>query len=238
MKVVIIARDRLHCLRRLADWLQDEAHADVTIFDNASTYQPLLDWYNSDECSHTVFYSSYNHYKTGPWRSGLLKRLVEGERFYAVTDPDLDPADCPPDVLEHLAAGLVDYPRHIKAGVSLQIDDIPDANPMKAKILSKVARHWEHRVEPEASFFRAPTDSTLAVYWADRVEKIYTGKSRIETEPSIRSDRPYTMRHIDWYLGEREITPDDHYYFERSIRNGYGRQAWSKICRPHEENAK
>ena len=43
--IVILNRDRLHPLVEQVEVLQKKGYTNITIIDNQSTYQPLLDWY-------------------------------------------------------------------------------------------------------------------------------------------------------------------------------------------------
>ena len=43
--IVILNRDRLYPLQEQVNVLQKKGYTNITIIDNQSTYQPLLDWY-------------------------------------------------------------------------------------------------------------------------------------------------------------------------------------------------
>jgi hypothetical protein len=45
--VFIINRDRLTSLRQMVNWLLESGTRQIGIFDNASAYQPLLQYYRS-----------------------------------------------------------------------------------------------------------------------------------------------------------------------------------------------
>ena len=65
--IVICSRDRVWCLRRLVDWLERAGHERIVIVDNASTYEPLLDYL--DGSPHQVVVSPRT---TVNARSGVL----------------------------------------------------------------------------------------------------------------------------------------------------------------------
>src|SRR5512139_1795296 len=95
--IYINNRNRLTTTRRMVEYLRDVPGALPIVVDNASTYGPLLEWYQNCECE--VIRMGGNIGPHAPW---FVRDLVRGAPYYVVTDADLDLADVPIDVLEVL----------------------------------------------------------------------------------------------------------------------------------------
>ena len=162
---------------------------DITpiIIDHDSTYPPLLEWLS--ECPYEVIKSK----NIGPhgrlWK--LQNETHTSEGYFALTDPDLDLSNCPLDLFDVLKGGLDRYPEITKSGLSLEINDIPDSFRLKEKVLRQERQFWKNKVDDQ--FYLADIATTLAVYRAG------DGKPPSCVGPALRSDRPYTAKHIDWY---------------------------------------
>jgi hypothetical protein len=120
-----------------------------------------------------------------------------GADYYVVTDSDLDLSGIPLDVLDVLRAGLERYPQVHKAGLSLEINDVP-ADTLN---LDWERSLWTRRIDD--LWFDALVDTTFAMYrrgagWAGN---------------GMRSDRPYTARHVPWY---RKMDEEERYYMDHA----------------------
>ncbi|MBQ8224411.1 MAG: hypothetical protein IJZ86_03535 [Bacteroides sp.] len=70
---------------------------------------------------------------------------------------------CPDDVVDRLLHLLKDkYKYAAKIGLSLRIDDLPDCYAQKSKVIEWESRFYKE--ENEDSLFRAPVDTTFALY--------------------------------------------------------------------------
>jgi hypothetical protein len=179
------------------------------IIDNSSTYPPLLEWYK--DCPYRVERLPKNMGSRAPWLSGVLDReLQKGER-YVVTDPDLDLSKVPSDALDMLARGF----RYgvFKSGLSLEINDVPaklrGVMQVNGRTLEQIERaYWKDRLDSQ--FWRAPVDTTFAMYrYAGKVTTF--GRDFVR---GVRSDRPYTAKHLPWYRTAAEFDAEDLYYAE------------------------
>jgi hypothetical protein len=173
------------------------AGARVVVLDNDSTWGPLLEWY--ERCPFEVRRLGANLGQHAPWTSGAVAGVVTAR--YVVTDPDLAMDGCPRDVLEVLADGLDRYPWAIKAGVGLEIDDIPAGYPSRDLVLDIERRCWQERLG--ARFFRAGVDTTFALYRSG--EPFASG-------PAVRADRPYVARHLPWYVTPGALDAEERHY--------------------------
>ena len=76
MKIPVIINNRnlltwpKAMVRDLSKW---EGIGDIYIVDNGSTYEPLLDWYETKPCG--VIYLNKNVGHQAPWLCGLVERV-------------------------------------------------------------------------------------------------------------------------------------------------------------------
>jgi hypothetical protein len=212
MKALIINYNRLTLPAAMADWLAARGCEPVFI-DNASTYPPLLEYYHT--CPYAVVRLDKNWGHTVVWNSplGLLSRLgIEGR--YIVTDPDLDLSGVPDDFLTVLQEGLRRYPEARKCGLSLEVNDLPDTEAGHLVRDVYEARWWHTPLDSE--YFRAGIDTTLA---------LYHGNARnYFIHPAIRTNRPYTARHVPWYYDKlADLPADEQYYFRTANDSSSGK---------------
>ncbi len=202
-------RDRLSTTRALVEYLRQVPGCRPIIVDNASTYPPLLGWYG--RCGVEVQRLAFNGGSQAPWRFADLAR---GAAYYAVTDSDLDLDGVPRDLLAVLRDGLNRFPEANKAGLSLEVHDLPDT-PLADQARAWEAHFWEKRLD--GRWFLADVDTTFALY---RAGDGWGGNAG----PAIRSDRPYTGRHVPWYLTPETMTEEERYYLEHCDR---GQASWA-----------
>jgi hypothetical protein len=196
LKVLIINYNRLKLPSALADWVYLHGLTPVFI-DNASDYEPLLDYYR--HCHYEVIQMDANYGKSVVWDHGILKRL-DITTNYIVTDPDLDLSDIPYDFMDVLKKGLKKYPQFDKCGFSLEINDISDQS---IYFEGKTIREWEYQfwVNPmDKEYFNASIDTTFALY-----------KTDVFSLNALRTNRPYTAKHIPWYYDQGK-NEDENYY--------------------------
>jgi hypothetical protein len=194
MKALIIVFNRLNLPVKMADFLF--AHGISPIFiDNNSNYPPLLEYYKTTK--YQVIRMDQNYGYKVVWERDILKRLnITGN--YIVTDPDLDLTGIPDDFLSVLEEGLRKYPQYDKCGFSLEINDLP---PTEFCPANYEKQFWQHPLDEK--YFKAAIDTTFALY-----------KVPFHSFNAIRTNRPYTARHMPWYYFDFEDMPvDEQYYF-------------------------
>lgn len=213
----VICRDLLTWTQQTVAALEAAGLTEIYLIDNDSTYRPLLDWY--EETEHTVVFLRANLGKKGPWESGLIAELA-GDRRFIATDPDVVPDEgCPTDWVDHFDELLDRYPRTLKVGFSLRVDDLPEHYAHRDTVIAFERQFAldEHRVDDG---WVAPLDSTLA---------LYRPRPRYGMFPAIRTAAPYVARHLPWYLDSREITPELRHY-RTNVSPLYGH--WAKHTLP------
>lgn len=200
--IFINNRDRLTMTRQLAEQCSRlEGISEVVIIDNASTYPPLLDWYAS--CPYKIHRLKKNIGPRGLWHVGAP------DTYFVNTDSDLDIGKVPKGVLRILKEGLDWFPKMLKAGLSLEINDIPDNYPLKHLVLQHETGNWEQFIG-DHRFHLAGIDTTFALY---RPRAEWGGYG-----PALRLKRPYTARHLPWYMVEED--EEETYYLKHLSPQG------------------
>lgn len=208
MPVLINNFNRVELLKQQIEWLLSlDDKVSIIIVDNDSTYPPLLDFYRKiNHPAVQVVYLGFNSWRKGVEYIGTKK--LKGFDKYIITDSDLLPyPSTPKDIIGHIANLLDEYPKYNHIGTSLEIQDIPDKNPLKNQILTFESVYWL----PKATLlndtvFIAKIDSTFAMY--------RNSSKVLITEPALRTNRPYTLKHIDWYLAPVDFSEEYIYYLK------------------------
>src|SRR5207244_1438296 len=115
--------------------------------------------------------------------------------------------ECPLDAIDYFAEVLERFPRHLKAGFGLKIDDIPDAYPLKQEVLLVERYNWEKRLGPR--LYEGFIDTTFA---------LYREPAEFDFTPAVRTGSPYIARHWTWYLDPEDLPPDERHYRDHSTR--------------------
>lgn len=96
LPIFINCRDRVGCLSQLVDWLLQAGYENLILLDNASSYAPLLQYYEdirSERVRIVMLGENLGH--TALWDSEVLE-MLNIETPYVYTDPDVLPAEaCP-----------------------------------------------------------------------------------------------------------------------------------------------
>jgi hypothetical protein len=208
--VLIINFNRVQLPARLADWVAARGCEPIFI-DNNSDYPPLLQYYADTPFRVMRMNNNYGH--TVVWDLHIAQALKITGR-YIVTDPDLDLAGVPDDFLKVMGAGLDKYPQYDKCGLSLEVNDLPDT-PEGIQVRTQFeAKMWTKPLDEQ--YFEAPTDTTFAMY---REGVYHYGHN------AIRTNRPYTCKHVPWYYKDLKSLPaDEQYYFTTANGSSSGKK--------------
>lgn len=190
MKIFINNRDYVTWPSAMAELLANQGH-EVIFLDNASTWEPLLDWYE------TCPFEIRRQTNIGPQRSHRQTCMKETEP-YVLTDPDNDLSMVPEDWPEALLEGLARFPGLPKCGLSFDMSRVPQENyayehvqrlcpkdnPEKGLMVTWGGMH------PEGDFMNYPVDTSFAVY-----------KPKIPFSiGGLMKARPYTGLHLPFHL--------------------------------------
>lgn len=206
--IIINNFNRLTTLKRLIARLEKARCTNIHIIDNASTYRPLLEYY--DSTPYTVHRLNENLGYRALWRSGLNKTLCRG--YFVYTDSDIVPVDeCPDDFMSVFLDVLKRYPLARKVGFSLRIDNLPDHYSDKDRVIAHESRFYERPVN-DARMFRAPIDTTFAMY------RPRVGLSRSSAAESYRMAYPYQAEHLPWYNDTANLSEEEKYYIRHTMQ--------------------
>lgn len=200
--ILINNYNRFDKLLTLIDGLTGRGYNNIWIIDNGSTYPPLVEWYKT--CPYKVLLLNENVGHLSIFKTGLYKAFYNS--YYAYTDSDLEICpECPDDFMEKFISLFKRYPRVIKVGFSLKIDDLPDVFVHKHEVVEWESQFW--RKEVESGVYDAPIDTTFAVYRPWFIGGIVNFKDK-----HLRVGPPYVMRHLPWYIDEKNLSDEDRYY--------------------------
>ena len=200
--IFIISYNRLSYLKNLITRLEEMGYTNLKIIDNASTYPPLLKFYESTK--YEVIRLKKNGGHMVFWENEIFSKYRKD--LYVVTDPDVVPIkECPNDFMEIFYGYLIKYPRLKKVGFSLKIDDIPKNAPLYKKVL-KWEKPYNFFKIPRTNAYSADIDTTFALYIPDELD---ISRHFIT---AVRIGFPYQLRHIPWYKTEHDVDEEEKYY--------------------------
>lgn len=206
--IVINCRDRVASLAQLVSWLEGIGQQRIALVDNASTYPPLLEYY--ERSPHTVIRLGDNVGQLAPWLVGIVGSHVRPDEWYVETDPDVIPVEkCPADALDVFRAAMERYPSAAKAGFGLKIDDLPRHYRHAEEVRRWESQFWRHRLNPgeDPPLYAAPIDTTFAMYRPGALPTLDTG---------IRTGGHYVARHTAWYVDSDRLDDEERYYRARA----------------------
>lgn len=219
--IYLINRNRLSYAIKLTDWLLQIKNVKPIIIDNASTYQPLLEWYKN--CPVEVIRLDYNGGANVAWISHICYTHFKSD-YYGVSDIDIIPdVDCPLDAIDRMVECLNSLPFIEKVGFSLKIDDLPD-NELTRGVIDWERKYWKKNTPPWG--YNAAIDTTFAIHRIGQIlHKNSSGRSNGgHSNQAIRLYPPYTAKHLPWYVESGLLTEEDKFY----IANATGESTWSR----------
>lgn len=204
--VFITMHDLVTWPKAMAEWIDQIPEIRPIFVDNASTYPPLLDYYKT--CPFEVIKISENLGYQSVWIANLIEPRTDD--LYIVTDPDLDLSGVPKDFVNYLKDGLAAHPIVAKVGFSLEINDIPEGTVFPNWVFEDQKTFWETPLGD--GWYDAPIDTTFA---------LYSNQRGFPSCPwpflrAHRAVRPYTARHLPFYLTPTNIPEEYKYYIEHS----------------------
>lgn len=211
--IVILNRDRLVATKQLVESLQKRNYNNITIIDNKSTYQPLLDWYT--DCDVAVFYNGTEDTCNGSFYHLAYKYEIKyfsdmiENGPYVYTDSDTIPIDDAPDNFIEDMVDLVNKYSKQKIGMGIKIDDLPDHFYNKNKVIEVEDIMWGKRgtIDGEKMpVYVAATDTTFAVYRKGQ----FPLQGNHDT--GLRTGYPYLVKHLPWYYDYNNLPEDEKYY--------------------------
>lgn len=201
--IVINNFNRLEYPSKLISFLQLNGFSNIIILDNRSDYPPLLEYYQSATVRIIREPKNYGHLAL--WHSGLYRKLRWN--YFVYTDSDVVPIEeCSADFMDYFRKILADRQELDKVGFGIRIDDLPDSFALKPRVVAYEQRYWETQLKP--GLYDAPIDTTFAMY------KPFSGLKWGEshTLKAARTDFPYLIRHLPWYVDSANLSEEEKYY--------------------------
>ena len=194
----------------------EQVGLEVIIIDNASTFAPCVEWLKN--CSYKVEKREKNE---GPWvfETSELKDKYKDQFFY-LADSDFDLSIVPNDFPDHLMRGLetCDDKTIWKCGLSCELNDLDD-NAFTRQVIAHENNFWINK--NSAGYWIAWVDIGVTLHDRNKKDHWYS---------ALRSDRPYTCRHLDWYHKKENIRPEDIYFWEHTKDYyGWGQKWYNEI---------
>ena len=206
--IIIINYNQFESFKKLVNTLLERGFKNIIILDNNSTYNPLLNYYleldNNPNITLHLLEKNLGHMAL--WkRKDILKLYSKG--YFVVTDPDISIGKDVPDDFIKLFIKLINSNVSIKkVGFSLVINDIPDYYVNKEKVISWEKKFWRKKMS--SGHYLAKIDTTFALY---RPLFIYDSHN---FEEAIRTNNPYSVRPLGWYIDYNNLTEEQIYYIK------------------------
>lgn len=202
--VFINCRDRLDPLIDMIKKIEYMGFQNIIIIDNNSSNKKLLSYYKSS--TYCIIRLRQNIGQRAPWESGAVKVFAKDKPFI-VTDPDLFLPKLTRNEIKILFNLLNRYPKIMKIGLALRIDNIPDSYKAKMQVLSWEKQFWKEEIEK--NIYIADVDTTFALYRPNTPYLI---------RPSLRIAGKFTAEHEPWYQDSGNPTEDYRYYLSHARR--------------------
>jgi hypothetical protein len=219
--IFIITKDRTSCLIESIQSYYDQISRpiEIVLYDNHSTYEPMLDFLQSYENNGVTVYRNTKEISV-PNDLNKISRSIKSYMknhnapYYVVTDPDIVLDNTNGDILEFYAHLLENFNINV-VGPMLRIDDIPDYYPLKKEaILRHMSQFWLKN--PLELTYKGNSYQYQRAY-IDTTFGMYRRKYRFRRHTfGIRTYAPYSARHLDWYVDPKKIPNDQMYYMKSS----------------------
>jgi hypothetical protein len=204
MKIPIIINNRnlLTWPKAMLEEIQRFDHVgDIWIVDNASTYEPLLEWMETKPCEILRLDQNIGH--VAPWSSGLVNRIGIG--YYVVTDGDLGLEGVKSDVLQMMYDKLEFNPPLEKVGLGLEWRTVKNTSPYFKHMLNYEHPRWRNSHVIDDVYIDVPVDTTFAMY--NRNQYFIGGGSL---------SYPYVARHYPWEIIDINENEEFKFYIENA----------------------
>ena len=215
MTAVVIGYNQCSFIKNMVQQLEKYT-SDIIIIDNASTYQPLLDYYEND-FKFTLLKQKSNYGHNVHLQDRIQK--IFGD-IYLLTDPDLQFNPKLPDNFIRQLVDIANYFQVNKLGFALDIasDDIRTDTIYHGKSIKMwESQFWEVRLSympnPSLELYRADIDTTLCL-----INRRYRGFP-------IRVAGDFTCFHIPWHKNFQHKLLDGEYetYLTNNISTNWYR---------------
>ena len=230
--IIIPNRDRLTFLKILISAMQKRGYYNIVIIDNASTYEPLFEYYKTEKSLKVIRLKENLGHTALDWLFPKYKNKIDidyKKNWYVYTDPDVVPTDtCSDNFIEIMIEICKQYGVD-KVGPCLKIDDIENQDAinwgkgfwssdrkvqLKQSIIDMDSKLFVNKINGSIELYKAEIDTTFAV--------VQPNKSCGYTKNSIRIGGDFCFKHLPWYYNFAELPEDEQYYIKHRNKNiGY-----------------
>lgn len=219
--------NRLTPLKDLINSLKRRGYNNIVVLDNGSTYQPLLDWYQGEGVE--VYFCKHNY---GPEALDMVRNYepefqqkynhIILNEYHVYTDSDVIPVD---EASDDFIDNMIDLCKKYnipKLGLSLKIDDLPDHNILKNKIIGHESSFFQREYIDDVvcRLYKAPVDTTFAVN--------SPGMACGYSDHAYRAGDSYFGKHYPWYYDSNNLPEDEQYYLTQITGT---RPHWSNLLK-------
>lgn len=214
--------------RTMVDWFLDR-EMKITVFDNKSSYPPLLEYYQQMADKIDVVHVGFNGNTWVFWQSDF-NTTERTAKHYITSDADCPPdPDCPTDLVEKMIAALDAVPSAKKVSPGIRIDNLPDWYDRKAQAIEcqtgcsgngpcvDTLKNGQPEVGDIVEISglpklrRAITDTTMTMWRGG-----FRSEGRLSTsdwqDEQYRMDYPYVVKHVPWYADSSRPTDESLFY--------------------------
>lgn len=215
--VIIINYNQLFYLKKNVKRLLELGFKNIVIIDNASSFEPLLDYYEELDNHKSIFIErleeNLGHLVLFK-KKELFNKYCKG--FYILTDADVVLNEkSPKDIVDLMIDKLIKKHYFLtKIGVALDISDIPDNYPLKDKVLSWENQFWIKQYESDKYF--ADIDTTFALYKPNFYPYKYSNFMK-----GIRLAGNYSAKHGGWYILPGDLQEERDFYFKNNLATSW-----------------
>lgn len=224
LPVFVNSFNQLTYLRDTVNWLHDHGFRNITVLDNASSYAPLLAYFETESFKSRATLVALGD-NIGPRRSLLeAQRRIEPNAAFIFTDPDfLLPT--PPDPL--FLTRMFDWGHRfekIKVGLALDVSESEDFKDIRlsAAFNNRTIREWERkfwRHALEENVYAAAVDTTFFLHVPSNDPAAKTlaeyGKRQARV-PALRIAGPgFIAKHRPWYVDDGQSEEERTFYINQ-----------------------
>lgn len=197
----------------------------IFVVDNASTYRPLLEFYESNRHVIKLFRNDSNEF------SSNLKRFLRDEinpyfEYYVISDCDVMPhPNTPGNFLEHFKM-LIEEGGYHRAGFNLIINDLPDHLNNKINIVNNESQFRNNPFLHIKGFpaQKAPIDTTFCLY----TTKNSGWDSSMDGKDWGNCVRVFESFHLPWYQDPENVNEEMDFYYKNCKRHVPGEPSAGK----------
>lgn len=211
--IVINNYNKLSTLKLMVQKLRILGYKNLIVIDNASSYQPLKDYYSSTNEFKLITSQNLGHRSLFLSSNSELKKIRKGCFIYTDSDLILN-ENLQPNFVEELFKTLLKYNKVAKVGFALKISDLNSLSSTNKELIKWESNFWTKEIE--ANKFKASIDTTFALYRPP----LYIGtNTMVRFYKGIRIAGNFTCQHDPWYWDFQNLDEEQRFYFDHANKS-------------------